>query len=121
MARLLLSLQDTAHQLSVSVRTIRRLIDSQELPAVRVLGAIRIPAVSLEQWVESHTAISNNRACAGPDVRKGGSTCHLSAKTANTGGLLSSHQMVNELDALLEQRIARKQPHSKVSGEPRRT
>jgi excisionase family DNA binding protein len=50
--RSLLSIYKTARRLSVSEKTIRRLIRSGELPALRVGGSVRIDPDELNAWLE---------------------------------------------------------------------
>ncbi len=108
---LLLTVKQAAHQLSVCPRTVTRMLEKGELPKVKVRGAVRIPAKALAQWVEQSTRLPDNGHRAGPVVRKGESTCHLSVKTASSGGQLLSHRAAKELDDLLERKTARKPPH----------
>jgi excisionase family DNA binding protein len=50
--RPLLTVRDTAAMLRVSEKTVRRLIDNEFLPALRVGGSIRISADDLDTWLE---------------------------------------------------------------------
>jgi excisionase family DNA binding protein len=53
-SRRYLSVKEAAEQLSVSERTVRRLVDAGRVPAVRVGGpgsAIRLPVGELERWL----------------------------------------------------------------------
>jgi excisionase family DNA binding protein len=47
--------REIAELLSLSERTVRRLIDRCELRHIRVGRAVRVPASALEQYVESVT------------------------------------------------------------------
>ncbi len=49
----LLTVQETAERLAVSVDTIRRLIARGELPALKVGKQIRLDPLELEKWVRS--------------------------------------------------------------------
>ena len=90
---LLLSIQDTAKQLNVSVRTVRRMIEAGELPVVRVRRSVRIPANALETWVEKQATLENNTSCAGPDVRGGNNTCGSANKTVMVSTIGLTHRI----------------------------
>lgn len=47
-----LSLQDVSERLSVSVDTVRRLVDSGELPRVKVRGTVRVPVDGYRNYVD---------------------------------------------------------------------
>lgn len=65
-APLLLNLADAAAHLGgVSVRTVRRLIEAGDLPTVRVLGRITIPAAALESWIANQIRSKHNDRRAG--------------------------------------------------------
>jgi excisionase family DNA binding protein len=49
--RPLLSLRATAERLSVSTRTVRRLVATGQLPALKVGGQLRFDPAELEQWL----------------------------------------------------------------------
>ena len=49
----LLTVQETAERLAVSVDTVRRLIARGELPALKVGKQIRLDPLELEKWVRS--------------------------------------------------------------------
>ena len=53
----LLSVEATAQQLSVSTKTVRRLIASGALPSCRVGRLVRIRATDLAQFVASRTDV----------------------------------------------------------------
>jgi len=106
---LLLTVKAAADRLSVCTRTIERMVDAGELPKVKVRGASRIPVQALCSWVDRHTQLQDNGACAGPDVQTGDSTCHTSVMTVTSGGLVSPHQTARELGDLLERKSVRKQ------------
>jgi excisionase family DNA binding protein len=48
---MLLSIAETARQLSVSTRTVRRLIETSELPSVRVRGRVLLLKQHVEDWI----------------------------------------------------------------------
>ena len=97
--------QKIATELSVSVKTVKRLIDDGVLPVVRIRGCIRVPKQAVLDWVKSQTRY--NSGCAGSAVQ-GASTCHISASKrevkASSGGHRSPTHTANELGSLLEQR-----------------
>lgn len=95
-APLLVTVEEAAAQLSISTRTVRRLIDSGELPVRRIRGAVRIPYSALQSFVNV--------------------PCPTEEKTPKSGGLVTRHRTVIELGKVLEQRHARKLKHSKPSG-----
>ena len=97
--------QKIATELSVSVKTVKRLIDDGELPVVRIRGCIRVPKQAILDWLKGETRY--NSRCAGSAVQ-GASTCHISASKrevkVRSGGYRSPTQTVSELESLLEQR-----------------
>ena len=98
-------MQEIATELSVSVKTVKRLIDDGELPVVRIRGCIRVPKQAVLDWLKGETRY--NSRCAGSAVQ-GASTCHISASKkevkAGSGGHRSPTHTANELGSLLEQR-----------------
>lgn len=46
-----LTVKEVAHTLAVSDQTVRRLIDSGELPAFRIRGVVRVTAEALDAFV----------------------------------------------------------------------
>lgn len=50
-----LKLPQAAIRLGVSVATVRRWINLEQLPARRVGRTIRIPSAALEAWYENHS------------------------------------------------------------------
>ncbi len=102
---LLYTKKQAAIALSVSERTIDRLVKKGELPVVQIGRNIRIPRQAVFDWIEGRT--SYNLGCAGSAVQ-GASTCHISARKVRTGGHLSQMQTERELDILLEPPNARK-------------
>ena len=66
----LLTVHATAERLSVSEKTVRRLIDAGILPAVRVsAGAIRVEQAKLDEWI-------GERRMSGSTVGSGSSPDH---------------------------------------------
>ena len=51
--RPLLRVRQVARTLAVSERTVRRLIDTGQLPALKVGGQLRVDAGELETWIYS--------------------------------------------------------------------
>ena len=47
--------QKIATELSVSVKTVKRLIDDGELPVVRIRGCIRVPKQAVLDWIRGQT------------------------------------------------------------------
>ena len=94
-----------AAELSVSVKTVKRLIEDGVLPIVQMRGCIRVPKWAIMAWIQGQTRY--NSRCVGSAVQ-GASTCHISAsKTevkASSGGHRSPMQTASELGTLLEQR-----------------
>ena len=56
--RPLLTTAAVAEYLSVSLSTVLRLIDRQELDVVRIGRAVRVPEEALERYVDAHTQYS---------------------------------------------------------------
>ena len=126
---LALTLAAAARALSVSPRTVRRLLDAGELQRIRIGRAVRVTAASLRAYVDGHHALSDNPIRAGQAVREE-STCQESAdktRTASTvavipraGGRPTATRAAAELDALLRRPIAKKPRHSSPNGSSRR-
>jgi excisionase family DNA binding protein len=53
----LISVADAATYLSVSTRTVRRLIERGEIPIVRTGGSVRIARPALHSYVAMHTEL----------------------------------------------------------------
>ena len=96
--------QKIATELSVSIKTVKRLIDDGVLPVVRIRGCIRVPKQAVLDWLKGQTRY--NSRCAGSVVQEK-STCHISANKrevkASSGGHRSPMQTASELESLLEQ------------------
>jgi excisionase family DNA binding protein len=71
---LALTLDAAAEALSVSPRTVRRLLDAGEFGRVKIGRAVRVSAASLQAYVDANTAQRDNPGRAGSDVREE-STC----------------------------------------------
>jgi excisionase family DNA binding protein len=50
--QLLLKADEVAHQLSLGRATVYLLMQSGELPTVRIGRSVRVPAAGLSQWIE---------------------------------------------------------------------
>ena len=109
---ILWTVEEAAKYLNVCEGTIRRDINSGELPHLRIRGCIRLPKQVVLDWVEAQTRY--NSRCAGLAVRhpKGERKCLNSAKRrkvstgvkeVSTGGHLTQRQAVGEFNALLKQ------------------
>ena len=95
-----------AQKLSVSERTVARLVDRGELTSVHIGRSIRIPVRSVYELLDSPALKGDNHSCAGSVVQEK-STCHISANKrevkASSGGHRSPMQTASELESLLEQ------------------
>ncbi|MHB8958364.1 MAG: helix-turn-helix domain-containing protein [Candidatus Limnocylindrales bacterium] len=56
---LLLTLPDVARELSVSDRTVARLVGARVLPTVRIGRSVRIPSDALMSWLAERLADTN--------------------------------------------------------------
>ena len=99
-----------AQKLSVSERTVTRLVDRGELAFVHIGRSIRIPVDSVHKLLDSPALKGDNHSRVGSAVQEK-SICHISAKTVRIGGQRSPTQAAKELDALLEPPTARKRKH----------
>jgi len=63
--RLLITLPEVAKALSVTARTVRRLIERGELPKVKVGRCVRVPALALQAWVDKQVTHAHNEFRAG--------------------------------------------------------
>ena len=54
-ATALLTISEVAERLSISARTVRRLVDRRELAETRVGRSVRIPLSSVEDFVDRNT------------------------------------------------------------------
>jgi excisionase family DNA binding protein len=110
--KLLWTKTQVADQLGVSIKTVSRLIESGQLPFVRIGRSVRIEMQAVHHFVE--TLRDYNEPCVGSAVQ-GASTCHINAKEVRTGGHRLSMQAERELDALLEPPTVGKRKPSKQS------
>jgi excisionase family DNA binding protein len=126
----LLTLEEAGVRLSVSARTVRRLIEAGELAPVRIGRSLRVSADSIRAYVDRSIPVSHNPGRVGPDVQET-STCRENAsrtKTASivaqirpSGGRPTSTQAAKELDALLARPSDRKLKRSLRSGDSKHT
>ena len=116
----LLTLKEAAEELRVSTRTLRRLIESGDLEAIAVRRGIRIRRDDLRSYVDGLAQTSHNAKRAGPDVRKGESTCRSANHTGTAytsgpirriGGPATPMQAAEELAAVLGLKIERRRKH----------
>ena len=106
---LLWSLDEAAWQLGgISARTVRRMIDAGELPAVTVRRSLKVPVSAIREWVEKNMVRAHNMASAGPRVHKEESTCHTVAKIVPYGGQVTQTTAGKELDDLLKPQSERR-------------
>ena len=103
-----------AKKLSVSERTVTRLVDRGKLACVHIGRSIRIPVDSVHKLLDSPALKGDNHSRVGSAVPEK-SICHINAKTVRIGGQRSPTQAAKELDALLELPTARKRKPSKQS------
>ena len=69
-ARLAITFQEAAELVSVSEKTIRRLVDQGELPVVKIGRAKRIAVKDLEQMLEDKKVVQRQAAYTDPLVAK---------------------------------------------------
>jgi excisionase family DNA binding protein len=50
----LLSLRDVASTLNVSMSTVRRLIENDSLPVIRIGRSLRVDPDDLADWIDAH-------------------------------------------------------------------
>ena len=106
---LLWSLQEAARQLGgISTRSVRRMIDAGELPAVPVRRSLKVPVAAVHKWVEQNMLRAHNMSSAGPSVHKEESTCHTVAKIVPYGGQVTQTTAGKELDDLLKPQSERR-------------
>jgi excisionase family DNA binding protein len=82
---LLWDLEETARQLGrVSVRTVRRLINSGSIDAQRVGRRVMVKVASVRAFVDRENGAVHNCSCAGKAVHQEESTCRESANVTRT-------------------------------------
>ncbi len=95
---LLWDLEETARQLNVCMRTVRRLIMRGDFPAVRVGRCVRVPVDAVRAYVERNMQPAHNTRCAEPGVReKEVYACHTDAMTVPSIGSVTQARAVREL------------------------
>ena len=92
--------QKIATELSVSVKTVKRLIDDGVLPVVRIRGCIRVPKQAVLDWIRGQTRY-NLEGVESVLSHTGDSLCDSINVTAFTT-LPTNQQVENRLDALLK-------------------
>lgn len=111
MDELLWTIDETSRRLGgVSPRTVRRMIDRGELPAVRIGRRVMIPVEDVRDWLarqkDGGGPAKRNREGAWHENKTGmGST---GAATRRTGGLRTPTQAAADLAAVLEHPTKRK-------------
>ena len=87
---LLWNLEETARQLGgVSVRTVRRLINSGAIEAQRVGRRVMVKVASVRALVDQDNGAAHNCSCAGKAVRQEESTGRESANVTKTASSLA--------------------------------
>jgi len=97
---LLYTVAATALRLSVSEKTVRRLIADGELPVVYIGSSIRIPEALLNRWIEERTRYNDSCVELVPSDT-GEHICNSISETASTTRP-TSRQRDAKLDALLQ-------------------
>ena len=98
--KLLWKIDEVAHQLNVSPRTVLRLINRGDLAQVQIGRAVRIPKQTVLDWVERRTRYNLGCVESVPSS-KGESTCD-SINVAASTTLPTNREVENRLDALLK-------------------
>ena len=107
--KILWTLTEAAEQLSVSTRTLRRMIDKGQLPHTRVGRSIRIPVRETLEVIHVMTKQAFTETAAHATNNTGEMTCRTAAKTHQSGGQVSLTKVAEELDALLGQKTTARQ------------
>ena len=68
--RPLMTVPQTAQRLNVSEKTVRRLIEAELLPALRVGGSVRVDRGELEDWLYQDPGVPPSGAPDAPAVRR---------------------------------------------------
>jgi len=123
-APLLLTLAHAADALSVSERTVRRLLDQGHLTPVRVGRSLRVAHRDLERYIDAQLLPRDNNDRAGPASPEE-SKCRSAPPPAQgstvvpirpSGGRATPTQAARELAARLERPTRTKPPHSSRNG-----
>ncbi len=114
--KVLWTVSEAAERLSVSKRTIQRLVDQRILPATRILGCVRLPVQGTLEVLQAMTSIAVIEANNTVTTIAGDSVCHTDARTHQFGGQASPTHAAAELDALLARRTTGKPKTSRRSG-----
>ena len=102
----LLTLSAASERLAVSERTVRRLIDTGDLPPIRVRGAIRVSAADIAALIDrARAAVCNPPRAAVPETdtcqQRHNRTGFTGERTRRTGGRASLTGEEDRLGALL--------------------
>ena len=89
-----------ADELSVSVKTVKRLIADGVLPVVQIRGCIRVPKWAVMDWIQGQTRYNSTCVELLPSLT-GESTCNSLSEKASTT-CPTSRQVDARLDALLK-------------------
>ena len=117
---LLWSLDETARQLGgVSISSVRRMVERGDISSVHVGRLVRVVPESVQTYVACNASQVHNSPRVGSVACKGDDPCHTEEKTHLIGGSSTPTQAANQLTDLLEQLTAKKQKHSKQSGDLR--
>jgi len=118
--KVLWTVPEAAEQLSISVRTIQRLIDRRILPTTRIMGCVRLPVLGTLEAVKAMTSIATIEDKNTAEIT-GDSSCHTGARVHQSGMSVTRTRAAAELDALLARRATGKPKTSKRSGVSRLT
>ena len=100
---LLVDFDGAARLLSVSARTVKRLVSEGALPFCRLGRRVLIPVEGLKNHVQSIQEPAHNQNRIESVTWKGNHPCHTEEKARRTGGSNSPTQAANRLTDLLEQ------------------
>jgi|LakMenEpi03Aug12_release.lakeMendotaPanAssembly.Ray.scaffolds.fasta_scaffold820679_1 excisionase family DNA binding protein len=116
------TIKEAAEQLSLSTRTIERMVSANQIPFIKIGRLIRIPVEEAKGWVAEKLSKGDNTTHARRDVHKkngGSSTCQSvkqmvcsSEVTRNFGGSVMLTDAASELAEALKLSIEKKQKHS---------
>ena len=121
--QLLWSLDEAAKAMGgISARTVRRLIQTGELPAIRIRGcAPRIRPEDVQTWIEQNIARDHNNGARGSVPKQEKSTCLTNVVTAQFGGRRTPMPADAALGARLGLKIEKKPSLLKQNGSLKRT